>query len=57
MLSTAVSPTDICITPSSQPLIIWPTPIVNWNGVPRSFEESNLALWRQIETCQPQKLC
>ena len=30
------------MTPSSQPRITWPTPIVKENGVPRSTDESNL---------------
>lgn len=40
----AFSPRLISITPSSQPLMTWPIPIVNWKGEPRSTEESNLVL-------------
>jgi len=40
--SLAFSPRLIMITPSSQPRITCPTPMVNLNGDPRSTEESNL---------------
>eukprot|EP01051_Picozoa_sp_SAG22_P001421 SAG22_NODE_55_length_23749_cov_24.622918_13_plen_56_part_00 len=41
MCSTDFSPSDISITPSSQPLITSPTPTVNENGSSRSTDESN----------------
>lgn len=39
---TAFSPSESWGTPSSQPLMTWPTPMVHWKGEPRSRDESNL---------------
>ena len=41
MMSWRLPPTFIDMTPSSQPLITWPTPIENTNGSLRSTELSN----------------
>ena len=42
LLAEIVPPTRIEATPSSHPLMTWPTPRVNSNGLLRSTELSNL---------------